>query len=594
MEVLLCQWQGVPDGSLVSVRAGHLRRQAPVEAGRTLKFSSEVAGSRELQVEILAVIGRAKLSLAPSTERYSLGFETGKLAEGEESMRCEVQVHQSLSPKRPCESAPHLHGGDKPEVAEVKQSLERSRSQHSDHSRRHETALSAQKYMEHHDLVRVLQVVMKATVSLRPEDPFSHLAQQLMLEATERGKGKTGSSLPEEVLQADGDVSPQEQQQRPLLVEQVKQQEASRNKKWRQQEGAAAQVKQQQEQEEQQVEQVKQQAQQEEKQQQQPQQQQRQHQEQQERQQKDPQQRAQELKQDAQTQTKQQQQLERQQTEQQQLEQLEQPAEPQQLGLSDAQTQTEQPGLQHQRTPEQADKATPTAEQPPEQPQTQSQQEETPTQQQQKEQQPQTTNSNQHQTTTTTNSKQHQPTTVRNNNQQQETTTTTDNQKQATTNCTSNNQQQQQPTTTTTNNINQEQQQQQTAKAEHAASCPWASDDGLAPEQLQRPLPAALSDCGSQVPSRQTSHSSVRPSPTRAQHAMEVRPSPTRAQNAMESLMLHNWIFSELQIDGEAGADDEVTGDALLPALARALAEGRANSPSEVLSEAMLLLVLLL
>jgi len=159
------------------VRAGHTRRQTPVELGRPLKFPAEVACCNEIQVDILAILGRAKLELEPASQRYVLQLEPK--CEGP-TMSCEVEVRRAQEAQGCCRN------GMKDQAA-VSRSNNQCGAKPTGHSaaRRHEAALSAQRYMEQHCMEQVVQTAMKATVSERPNDPFTHLAKQLLKTAAD-------------------------------------------------------------------------------------------------------------------------------------------------------------------------------------------------------------------------------------------------------------------------------------------------------------------------------------------------------------------------------------------------------------------------
>ena len=165
MEVLLRCCRGVPEGSLLSVRAAHSRRQAPVQPERALPFPLEAFACAELQVDLLVVLGRACLALQSATNRYTVEFDSPS---SDEVISCELEVHRGfgcaeMHAGNDCsEKAPHpaAGGGHLP--------------------RRHAAALSAQKYMETHGLVQAVQAAMETTMSKWSEDPITFLVDCLL------------------------------------------------------------------------------------------------------------------------------------------------------------------------------------------------------------------------------------------------------------------------------------------------------------------------------------------------------------------------------------------------------------------------------
>lgn len=155
---------GIPEGSLLSVRAGHVRRQVPLEIGRPLKFPVESAACDEIQVDILALLGKARLAIVPATDRYDIHLDPGF---GNSEMSCEVEVRRAASTP-----------------SAVKACAGATRAKESS-SRRHEAALGAHKYMERHGLVPAVQQALHATVKNRPDEPLAYMANQLLKLASE-------------------------------------------------------------------------------------------------------------------------------------------------------------------------------------------------------------------------------------------------------------------------------------------------------------------------------------------------------------------------------------------------------------------------
>jgi len=186
MDVHLCCCHGFPEGSLLSVRAGDARRQAAAELGKALRFPPEVAQCNELQVDVLAVLGRAKLELRPSTGRYAVEFSG---TQDRRTMSCEVEVQRPSGPAASLKaSVGRLH--PLPAAAGARTGV----------ALRHELAFqqgSAKSYMEHHSLAQVVQGALKLTAVRQPEKPLHYMAQLLLAAAAEReaAAAKAGASI---------------------------------------------------------------------------------------------------------------------------------------------------------------------------------------------------------------------------------------------------------------------------------------------------------------------------------------------------------------------------------------------------------------
>lgn len=170
---------GIPKDCMLSVRAGYTRRQAPLELGRPLKFPVEAASCDEIQVDILALLGRAKLAIKAVTDRYDVHLEPPS---GSNKMSCEMEVRRASSTA--VTSA--KFAGSKSQSANKRPTTAGTRATGgTTSSRRHEAAMSAQKYMERHGLVLAVQQAMQVTVSHQPDDPIIYMADQLRTLAAE-------------------------------------------------------------------------------------------------------------------------------------------------------------------------------------------------------------------------------------------------------------------------------------------------------------------------------------------------------------------------------------------------------------------------
>eukprot|EP00927_Polykrikos_kofoidii_P007863 TRINITY_DN13231_c0_g2_i1.p1 TRINITY_DN13231_c0_g2~~TRINITY_DN13231_c0_g2_i1.p1 ORF type:complete len:736 (+),score=161.31 TRINITY_DN13231_c0_g2_i1:85-2292(+) len=176
MDVLLHRCDGIPDGCMFSVKAGPMRRQAPFESGRPLKFSAEAANCNEIQLDILEILGQHKLVLTPTKDRYEV-----KWASKSRTMTCEVEVrrasdglHRPVHGREVSAKPPSTKGGQTAAGARVNGS----------NSRRHEAVLSAERYMERHSIVEGVQNALQRTMSEKPVDPFKYMAAQLLATGT--------------------------------------------------------------------------------------------------------------------------------------------------------------------------------------------------------------------------------------------------------------------------------------------------------------------------------------------------------------------------------------------------------------------------
>jgi hypothetical protein len=64
-EIRLSSAENIPDDTIVSIRAGTVRRQAQLSSGRPFKFPKITMDESPLKIDILKQIGTAYLVLKP-------------------------------------------------------------------------------------------------------------------------------------------------------------------------------------------------------------------------------------------------------------------------------------------------------------------------------------------------------------------------------------------------------------------------------------------------------------------------------------------------------------------------------------------------
>jgi len=157
MEVSIANTDSLPKGSLISVRFGGVRRQAPLDKlkSSTLKFPHSADDCADpLKIEVLQPIGGARLVLQRKEATYKV--ELG--SKGEKEMNIGVQVKHC--PSAASASSPaHL----KPALPVKYQ----------------DAAVSAREYLEQHGVLRYIQGLLHTIIQVRPKDPFFFMIEQL-------------------------------------------------------------------------------------------------------------------------------------------------------------------------------------------------------------------------------------------------------------------------------------------------------------------------------------------------------------------------------------------------------------------------------
>eukprot|EP00929_Paragymnodinium_shiwhaense_P106269 TRINITY_DN71534_c0_g1_i1.p1 TRINITY_DN71534_c0_g1~~TRINITY_DN71534_c0_g1_i1.p1 ORF type:complete len:794 (+),score=160.22 TRINITY_DN71534_c0_g1_i1:94-2475(+) len=240
MDVLIRSCDEVTPGTLLSVKVGGVRRQAVLECGRPLRFPAEAASASEIQVDVLELRGRGKIKLQQQADcegslrqRHTLllsppaskGVDGGNAAPpAGQPFRCELELRQRergggaaqkvgtshCQERRSFDSGAALSSivvdesaavSERPvaggstccsvsalDASGLKRSFSKSSSARkgtrSRKNTRHEQALAAEKYMEQHNLVAIVQALLQAAVSERSETPLEFMAVRLMVAAS--------------------------------------------------------------------------------------------------------------------------------------------------------------------------------------------------------------------------------------------------------------------------------------------------------------------------------------------------------------------------------------------------------------------------
>lgn len=198
MEVSLIEADGIPEGCLISVRAGSTRRQAPVEANKPCKllFPTGVIGANPFKVDLLAPLGNTVFEVNAGKEKYP--FEV-KSRYGGKSMHVTLRVRED-SKQSACFADNELDG-----LHGVRQSISENLARASAAecpARRHQVALEHRAYLDSHDLLPWVHSLLEDLIRDRPDDPWTFIDA-----TTERVRRKNDPTPePELVKQAAPDI----------------------------------------------------------------------------------------------------------------------------------------------------------------------------------------------------------------------------------------------------------------------------------------------------------------------------------------------------------------------------------------------------
>jgi len=169
MELEVLRHQGIPESSIVSIRAGGTRRQAQLnQLERPLKFPVGPEGVNTFKIDVLDLLGTARLAYNPSESEYCLTLDPAN--ESSQSMELVFCV------RRPGEAG----SGSKAAAATADAGAE-AEAPHTDDEKslNQKKEVAARDYLEKHGLTSFMQFLMQSLMKDKPADPYSFLQKQV-------------------------------------------------------------------------------------------------------------------------------------------------------------------------------------------------------------------------------------------------------------------------------------------------------------------------------------------------------------------------------------------------------------------------------
>lgn len=149
--------RGIPQGGLLSISAGGMRKQVQLSAiDKPLRFASKTEEITQIKVDVLDVLGRAKIPYqATGEQKYTVPLES---TSGEILQGLEVDIVM-----RPCDPNSVPLSPSKEELAESRGFRE----------------AAASGYLEEHGLVNFMQFLLHTLMQDKPANPYPFLQQEV-------------------------------------------------------------------------------------------------------------------------------------------------------------------------------------------------------------------------------------------------------------------------------------------------------------------------------------------------------------------------------------------------------------------------------
>jgi len=187
LELCLQKSRGIPEGSLVSIRVGKTRRQAPVESDRPFSFPS-AQGQQQVKIDIYAPVASTRIPFfAKGTSEVTVSLESSPQPGIKKQMVPEADISMSFKIKHsPHSLTQSVHATPRSleepaEPSDTSQAFARitAGAKKSSSARRHKVALEAEPYFETHHLMEVMQCLLQSLIRDRPKDPYAFMIRML-------------------------------------------------------------------------------------------------------------------------------------------------------------------------------------------------------------------------------------------------------------------------------------------------------------------------------------------------------------------------------------------------------------------------------
>jgi len=186
MEVSVFQTVGLPDGCLLSVRAGNTRRQAPVPLAEPLRFPNLPFNAKQFKVDVLKLLGNARLNInaTKEVESYTVDMDLGDNI-GKVMVGLTVKEEPSLCGKRAAELKQFDRNVRTPVSPDLQSACPSPPATSEDMFK---AVQDTRDYARDHNIPNLVQEMLQHVLRERPDAPYSAMAAYLNRLAVERGE----------------------------------------------------------------------------------------------------------------------------------------------------------------------------------------------------------------------------------------------------------------------------------------------------------------------------------------------------------------------------------------------------------------------
>jgi len=187
MEVAVFDTSDLPDGCILSIRAGNTRRQAPLPLSEPFRFPNLPFNARHFKVDVLHTRGSGRLDINAGREEESYVVPVALTDGTEAKVSLVVREQPSLCGKRAAELK-QLDRNMRTDITGSPTVESPTPGAISPGDKASKVAQDTREYARDHNLHNLVQEMLQYVLRERPEAPYAFMSSYLRRKAQERGE----------------------------------------------------------------------------------------------------------------------------------------------------------------------------------------------------------------------------------------------------------------------------------------------------------------------------------------------------------------------------------------------------------------------
>lgn len=195
MEVIVTETRGLPEGCILSIRAGTTRRQAPLPLKDSFRFPSLPLNAKQFKIDVLESAGGSRLEISSGLPEEMHTVPLLMVSGQKASVSLKIREEPSLCGKRANElkSMEKVRRGGAPVAPGAEQSAVSDPSDATDpQDAALKLAAQARAYADDHNLPAVVQDLLQYVLREQPVAPYSVMAAYFNQRASENKEVQGG------------------------------------------------------------------------------------------------------------------------------------------------------------------------------------------------------------------------------------------------------------------------------------------------------------------------------------------------------------------------------------------------------------------